>query len=210
VGKLRKALLGSFLVLITASSAAAQYTAQLSPAVTVFKGKSVAGGYFGIYDGALGFLGQYRYGIGGYTDIGGKIGLIDLESGSRGGDAGFVISLDSKYQVMEVRIMDPFDLSLGGEFELSVFEHINTFNLAGYAVGSYPVNLKSGRLLSPYARLILGVERADPEWGSSDSDFRLSFNMGATIELSVSTRAYAELQIDDDVAAFLMGLDFGL
>ncbi len=207
---MKRIVLGLLSLLLAASAAEAQYTAQLSPAVTVFKGKSVAGGYVGIYDGALGFLGQYRYGIGGYTDIGGKLGIIDLESGSRQGDVGFVISLDSKYQVMEVRIMDPFDLSLGGEFELSVFDHVNNLNFGGYAVGSYPVNLKSGRLLSPYGRLILGVERADPDWAPSDSDFRLSLNMGATIELSLSSRAYAELQIDNDVTAFLMGLEFGL
>lgn len=209
---MKKIILGLFAFLLAASAAEAQYTAQLSPAVTVFKGKSVAGGYVGIYDGALGFLGQYRYGIGGYTDLGGKIGIIDLDSGSPEGDVGFVISIDSKYQVMEVRIMDPFDLSLGGEFEMSVFDHVNNLNFGGYAVGSYPISLNSGRLLSPYGRLILGVERTNPDWpGSrSDSDFRLSLNMGATMELSTSTRAYAELQLDNDVAAFLMGLDFGI
>lgn len=207
---MKKVLLGICLMLVAVSSATAQFTAQLSPAVTVFKGTSVLGGYVGIYDGALGFLGQYRYGIGGYTDIGGKIGIIDLESGSREGDVGFVISLDSKYQVMEVRIMDPFDLSLGGEFELSLFDNVNYMNFGGYVVGSYPISLKSGRLLSPYARLIMGVTRADPDWASSDSDFRLSLNMGATIELSASTRAYAELQLDDDLTAFFMGIEFGI
>jgi hypothetical protein len=34
--------------------------------------------------------------------------------------------------------------------------------------------------------------------------------MGVTMELSSSTRALAEFQIDDNTAAFLMGIEFGL
>jgi len=198
------------MVLSVASGATAQYAAQLSGAGTVLKGSSIGGGYVGIYDGAFGILGQYRYGVGGYTDIGVKLGIIDLDSDSREGDLGFFLALDSKYQVMEVRIMDPIDLSIGGAFEFAAFDHFNSLILGGFALGSYPVVLKNGRVLSPYGRLIMGLNRTDPSWGRSDTEFDLGLNMGVTMELSSSTHALAELQIDDETAAFLMGLEFGL
>lgn len=192
-----------------ASGATAQYAAQLSAAGTVLKGSATGGGFVGIYDGAFGILGQYRYGIGGYTDIGGKLGIIDLDSDSKEGDLGLFIAIDPKYQIMEVRIMDPIDLSLGGAFELALFDHFNSLIFGGFAVGSYPVTLRSGRVLSPYGRLIIGFNRTDNR-GHSDTEFDLGLNMGVIMELSSSTRALAEIQIDDNTAAFLMGLEFGL
>ncbi len=83
-----------------ASGAAAQYAAQLSTAGTVLKGSAKGGGFVGIYDGAFGISGQYRYGIGGYSDIGGKLGIIDLDSKSKDGDLGLFIALDSKFQIL--------------------------------------------------------------------------------------------------------------
>lgn len=206
---MKRITISLLLVLLLASGATAQYAAQLSAAGTVLKGSSTGGGFVGIYDGAFGILGQYRYGIGGYTDIGGKLGIIDLDSGSREGDLGFFIGADSKYQIMEVRIMDPIDLSLGGAFELALFDHFNSLIIGGFAVGSYPVTLRSGRVLSPYGRLIMGFNRTDFR-GRSDTEFDLGLNMGVIMELSSSTRALAEIQIDDNTAAFLMGLEFGL
>lgn len=207
---MKKITFSLLLVLLLASGATAQYAAQLSAAGTVLKGSAVGGGFVGIYDGAFGVLGQYRYGIGGYTDVGGKLGIIDLDSGSREGDLGFFIAVDSKYQIMEVRIMDPIDLSLGGAFELALFDHFNSFVIGGFAVGSYPVTLRSGRVLSPYGRLIMGFNRTDSNWGRSDTEFDLGLNMGVIMELSSTTHALAEIQIDDNTAAFLMGLEFGL
>jgi hypothetical protein len=207
---LNRIVISLLLVISVASGATAQYAAQLSDAGTVLKGSSIGGGYVGIYDGAFGILGQYRYGIGGYTDIGGKLGIIDLDSGSREGNVGFLMAIDSKYQVMEVRIMDPIDLSIGGTLEFSAFNHLKTFVVGGYAVGSYPVTLKNGRILSPYGRLIMGFNRGDPDWGASNTEFDLALNLGVSMELSSSTHALGEIQIDDDAAAFLMGLEFGL
>jgi hypothetical protein len=196
-------------IIIAAPSALAQYGAQLSPAATVLKGQSKGGAYIGIYDGAFGVLGQYRIGIGGYSDLGFKMGVIDLDSNSPQGDVGLSLAVDTKYQIMEVRIMDPVDLSVGGVLEFVKFNHYNNFVFGGSAVGSYPVELKSGRLLVPYSRLIIGFNRSDPDWGGSDTDFNLGLNLGSTLELSTSTEAVAEFQIDNDAAAFLMGLSFG-
>ncbi len=207
---MNRIVIALLLVLSVTSGATAQYAAQLATAGTVLKGSSRGGGFVGIYDGAFGVLGQYRYGIGGYSDIGGKLGIIDLDSGSKEGDLGFFIAVDSKYQVMEVRIMDPIDLSIGGTFEIAAFDHFNNLILGGFAVGSYPVALKNGRILSPYGRIILGFNRTASSWRPSSTEFDLGLNMGVTMELSSSTLALAEFQIDDNTAAFLMGIEFGL
>ena len=197
-------------VLFTSTSVFAQYSAQLSPAGTVLKGQSKGGAYVGIYDGAFGVLGQFRHGIGGYSDFGLKLGLIDLDSDSREGDVGFTLGADTKYQIMEVRIMDPIDLSIGAVFELAKFNHYSNMTIGGAVIGSYPVELKNGRRLIPFGRLLIGVERSDPSWAGSNTDFNLSLNMGCTLELSGSTEAVAEIQLDNDVAALIMGLSFGM
>jgi len=187
----------------------AQYSAQLSPASPVLKGTSKAGGYIGIYDGAFGILGQYRYGIGGYSDLGLKLAFIDLDSGSPEGDVGFSAAIDSKYQMMEVRIMDPIDLSLGGVFEIVKFNHFSNLVAGPIAVGSYPILIKNGRNLTPYGRLLIGLERSHLSGVKAETDFKLALNMGVTYDLSSSTESLAEIQIDSKYAAFLIGLSFG-
>jgi len=198
------------LTLFFVSEAAAQYSAQLSPAGTVMKGISKAGSYAGIYEGAFGVLGQFRYGVGGYSDFGMKAAIIDLKSNSPKGDIGFCAAVDYKYQVMEVRIADPIDLSLGAALEIVKFNHFSNLMLGGAVIGSYPVALKNGRSLIPYGRLIMGFDRSRQSDNDAKTEFNLALNMGATYELSPSTDAVAEFQFDSDVAAFLMGLTFGL
>lgn len=198
-------LIGLFLI----PAAQAQYSAQLSTATPVLKGTSKAGGFLGIYDGAFGLLGQYRYGVGGYSDIGAKLAVIDLKSGSPRGDAGFSAAIDYKYQIMEVRIMDPIDLSLGGALEVVKFNHFSNFVINANAVGSYPILMSNGRNLTPYGRLLLGIERPHLKGTRAETDFKLSLNMGVTYDLSSSTEALAEIQIDSEYAAFLIGISFG-
>ncbi|MEE9553287.1 MAG: hypothetical protein V3W18_03225 [candidate division Zixibacteria bacterium] len=210
---MKRSIIAILFVLFLGTSVFAQYAAQLSPAGCVLKGSSKGGGYVGIYDGAFGVLGQYRIGIGGYSDLGFKAGIIDLESNSGKGDIGISLGVDTKYQVMEVRIMDPVDLSIAGVFELVKFNHFSNLSIGGAVIGSYPVELKNGRQLNPYGRLLLGFERSNQSWagsGGSSTDFNLTLNMGCTLELSGNTEAMAEIQIDSDVAALVMGLSFGL
>ena len=109
----------SFSILIY-GTALAQFSGQLSTPRTMDNGASLGGIYAGIYDDAIGVLGQYRYGVGGYTDIGFKLGLLDLDG--RNSDAAIDFAFDVKYQVMEMKMRDPFELSVDGAVELS---HIN-------------------------------------------------------------------------------------
>jgi hypothetical protein len=162
------------------------------------------GVYAAIYDEAIGLLGQYRYGIGGYTDIGFKLGLLDLDW--RGNDAALDFAFDIKYQIMEMRMRDPFELSIDGEFEFLGAEDLNMFSFGFSPVGSYPIQLRNGRILEPYGRLQFRIERWDFD-GYDDTDFQLALNMGTAFELSKTTRAFGELQFEDEFA-FYFGVNF--
>jgi hypothetical protein len=205
---LKKTILSLGLLLLFAWPAKAQFSGQLSTPSTNDRGQSTLGTYVGIYDDALGVLGQYRYGIGGFTDIGFKLGIVDLDDGPNS-SAGFDLNFDIKYQILEQRLNDPIDLSAGGVIEFSAFEDLNIFSVGPYVIGSYPVKLKNGRTLEPYGRLLFRFERVDYDRFDSDSDFVIGFNMGTAFELYNSIRAFGEFQFDDPWAFFL-GLDFEL
>lgn len=197
-----------FLGILWFNQSSAQFSGQLSSSVPVPQGYSRGGGYVGIYDGGIGVLGQYRAGVGSYTDIGFKLGIIDWDS-NHGDNTGADLAFDLKYLVLEERLRDPINLSVGGNLELGVFEHVNIFSLGINTIGSYPVKLRNGRILDPYGRLLFRVERSDPDFGDGDTDFEIGFNMGVTFDLNRSTHALAEIQFDDPTAFFL-GLSFGL
>lgn len=192
------------IILSIGSSSFAQFTGQLSPAVTVAKGTARGLANIGVYDGALGLFGEYRYGVGGYTDAAAKVGFVDFDDS---GESGMIIGADVKYQVMEMRIKDPLDLSVGGQFESMVFIPGNFFTIGPYVVGSYPVKLNSGKHLTPYGKLVFRMKWYDagPE---TKSEFDLGFNAGAALELNSNTSVSAEFQFHDPIG-FLMGMSFG-
>jgi len=190
------------------NSSYGQFSGQLSSAVPVPQGNSTLGGFVGIYDGGMGVLGQYRVGLGSYTDIGFKLGIIDLDA-DHGNSTGADLAFDVKYLVLEERLRDPINLSVGGNLDVGIFEHVNIFSLGINTIGSYPVHLRGGRILDPYGRLIFRVERSDPDVGDGDTDFEIGFNLGSTFDLNQSTKVLAEIQFDDPTA-FYLGLSFGL
>jgi hypothetical protein len=200
--KFKSVLIMAFL-LIMAVTVSAQYTGQLGPAGTIEKGTSQGIGNVGLYDGAIGFQGAYRYGIGGYSDAGAKFGFIDFNE-QHNHETGAVLGGDIKYQVMEVRIKDPIDLSVGGLFEGVVGTPANYFALGGFVTGSHPIRLNSGKILSPYGRMVFRID-----WVKSASNFDLGFNAGASLNLNNNTALSAEFQFDDPFG-FLFGLNFGL
>lgn len=198
-----KVLLTVFTVAMMVSSALGQFSGQLMPAGTVLKGSAEGGGFFGIYEDARGLIGSYRYGIGGYTDFGVRIGFIDFD-GKKNDDTGLLLGGDIKHQVMEVRIMDPLDLSVGGLFETLLGIDNKSFSIGGYITGSYPIELASGRYIYPYGRLIFRMEWYE----DAENDFDPGLNLGTSMELSKNTTVSAEIQFDD-YFGFLMGINFG-
>ena len=191
------------------SGAFAQFSGQLSTPQTMANGYSWVGGYVGIYDGALGILGQYRYGVGGYTDIGFKLGVIDFNSGFHHSNTGFNVAFDFKYLAMERHLRDPINLSVGGGIEFPGVEDFTIISFAGNVVGSYPVNLRNGRILEPYGRLQLRIQNEHVHHYGSNTDFEIGFNPGVSFELSKTVRAIGEIQFDESTA-FFMGLDFDI
>ncbi|OGC89580.1 MAG: hypothetical protein A2W25_14550 [candidate division Zixibacteria bacterium RBG_16_53_22] len=197
------------LSVLICGTAFSQFSGQLSTARIVDNGASMAGVYAGVYEDAIGLLGQYRYGLGGYTDLGIKLGMLDLDDW-RGNDAAMDFSLDVKYQVMEVGMRDPFDLSIGGGLEFMFAEDVNIISLGLAPIGSYPIRLRNGRTLEPYGRLQMRVERRDWDYyNDEDAEFEIGLNMGTAFELSNSTRVLAEFQFDNQYGFFL-GANFGL
>ncbi len=209
---MKQILISIGLGLLLVTNVSAQYSGQLSGAATTPAGASRIGVYTGIYDGAIGLLGQYRYGVGAYTDIGFKFGVVDFDRtvGDFGvSEAGVDAAFDFKYRIMERRLRDPFDLSLGGVAELVAVDQISIFSAGINAVGAYPVQLRNGRMMEPYGRLIMRIQNENPERGPSNTDLEIGLNLGTTFELSKSVRALAEFQFDDPFA-FYLGVDFDI
>ncbi|UCE67871.1 MAG: hypothetical protein JSU85_07660 [Candidatus Zixiibacteriota bacterium] len=192
---------------VTFSITLAQYSGQLSIAETVLKGTSIGSGFVAVYEDGFGVIGQYRVGFGGYSDIGGKAGIVDYDKGDQ---TGFFMGVDYKYQIMEVRIQDPVDMSIGGLVDFAHFEHFSLLSFGGFLAGSHPYRMSSGRKITPYGRLILRIDREDPDNFDPDTDFNIGLNFGGALELSSSTNAHAEFQLDNIQTAFFMGVSFGL
>jgi len=193
----------SFIIILVAllgSSAMGQYSAQVSPAETVFQGKSQGLCYIGLYDNALGLVGGLRYGIGGYSDASFRLGFIDYDKN----DNGFVLASDFRYQIMEIRIEDPLDLSAGGLFEFVRVKGSSNYSLGAFLVGSRNIALKDDMDLWPYGRLILRWDKY-----GSDDEINLGFNAGASLELSKTTLVSGGLQFDDNFG-LIIGITFSL
>ena len=197
-------IIGIILILALSSPAMAQFAPQLGSAETMFMGKSKTGVVVGIYDDVLSLLGSFRYGFVDYTDIGLKAGLLDY-SGRGNSETGFMLSLDAKHQLMEVRIEDPFDFSAGGQFELITGIGNNIYSFSGLSVCSYPVTLSNNKILTPYGRLALRYEIIE----YSDNEFNIGFNVGSSYQLKEDLIVSAEFQFDDNFG-FILGVDFGL
>jgi hypothetical protein len=204
---LRRILLSLGLGIFLATQAFAQYSGQFSTAITTPTGASRISAFAGIYDGALGIVGQYRYGINSDIDFGVKLGILDFDSPIN--EAGIDLAGDFKYRLLQRELRDPFDLSLGGAAELTTVSGLDIFSVGFNAIGSYDVKLHNGRKLVPYGKLNLRVQRESPDRGHSNTDFEIGLNLGTSFELSKSTRAFGEFQFDDPFA-FYFGFDFDI
>ena len=194
--KLSVALL---IVVLTTAFASAQFSPQLYPAGTVFKGKANFFGNVGIYDDAKTIVGAIKYGVGGYTDIDVRLGYIDVDGG---GDDGMILASNFRYQLMEVRIKDPLDFSVGGYFETILGWDDSNFKLGAFAVGSRPIALNDEKDLVPFGRLILRYDK----YGDND-DVNIGLNLGSKYDLNPSTALSAEFQFDDQFG-FILGVIF--
>ncbi|MGB2697226.1 MAG: hypothetical protein WBD28_05120, partial [Candidatus Zixiibacteriota bacterium] len=152
------------LVLVIASfifvpSAYSQFTGQLETAPTLLRGGYSFGGYAGIYDDAFAFFGGFRSGVTDYMDFGLKLGFLNYEYVNRDDESGILVGIDLKYRILETEIGDPLDLSMGGGMEFSNVEDFNRLALGGNMILSRDFCFDNGRIISPYGRLNLRMER---------------------------------------------------
>lgn len=198
-------------LLFSASAAQAQFTGQLSTARTLPIGKYDLGGYFGVYDGAFAFFGQFRGGVLQDFDLGMKLGVINIDPGSR---TGMILGGDLKYQILDVRAKDPFDLSIGAGMEFFSVSDFNTFSFGANFIGSYDFDLSKGRVISPYGRLNLRGQREHTEFGHwwpeashTETDFHVGLNPGVSLKISDNLQIIGEFQFDDNFG-FIGGVTY--
>lgn len=192
-----------FMILLAfASSAQSQFLGQLETAPTLLKGSYSAGVYAGVYDDAFAILGGFRSGITDYLDLGLRFGVLNYDYDPWEDESGMVLGSDLKYRVLETEIDDPLDLSLGGCMEFSSVERFSRLALGGYTILSRDFCFERGRVLSPYGRLNLRMERKSWETKGSakehhDTDLEMGLTLGLSLELTSKTFLVGELQLDE-------------
>ncbi len=199
-------------LLFSATSGHSQFLGQLETAPTMLSGSYSMGAYAGVYDDAFAIFGGFRSGFTDYLDLGLRLGLLNLDHNRWQDQSGIVVGGDLKYRVLETEIDDPLDLSLGGCTEFSSVEHFTRLALGGYVVLSKDFCFQSGRVLSPYGRLNLRMEKKSWENPASDkeyddTDLELGLNLGVSLELTSRTFLVGELQLDD-FTGLLVGANF--
>lgn len=148
------------------------------------------------------FGGIFTYGMSDNTDGRIKLGIID-----RGGntDASLMFAADFKYNFISIDSSlqnGPFDMALGGFFEYYDFDVNSLWSLGGQYIGSYPLKMSNGSILSPYGRLSVRLESFN-----SNSDLEIGFNGGVKWNLNKNIDLYGELELDN-VDNFFFGIDF--
>jgi len=179
----------------------------LSTAKALGQGKGYLGGGIGLGSNATSFFGTFDYGLSTYTNGRLKLGLYDPD----GGDAGLVLGGDFRYQMLSIAEDPdkPFDLAPGGFFEYIDFEGGSIFELGAMAIGSYPLELSSGNILSLYGRFNLRLEHYSADGGGSDSELKFGLNGGVCFEVSELVKLYGEIQLDGNDGLFL-GIDYNV
>jgi len=209
-------MLAALALFLSVSAVQAQFTGQLSTARTLPTGKYDLGGYFGVYEDAFAFFGQFRGGAASHLDLGMKLGVIS-ESGSShfpGDNTGVLLGGDLKYQLLNAMSKDPFDLSIGLGLEFSAVSHFNIFSFGANFIGSYDFNLSEGRVITPYGRLNLRGERQHIDIdvpffreGVTDNDFEVGFNPGVSLKVSNNLQIIGEFQFDENFG-FIGGVTY--
>ena len=189
----------SFLVISSGVSAGA--FGSLTTARTIGMGNGNFMGILGVGD-FTSFGGAFTYGLSDHTDGRLKLGLID---GEGGGDATLSFSADFKYNFVTADSAlhnGPFDMALGGFFEYYDFDYGSLTAFGGQFIGSYPLRMNNGSILSPYGRLNTSIESFN-----SNSDLEVGLNGGVKWELNRNIDFYGELELDNSTN-FFFGIDF--
>ena len=171
------------------------------------KGDFTAG--VGIAD-ATSFFGQFNYGLSQYMNGRLKVGLADPGEGA---DTKLVLGADLMWQIWDYtgapENKHPFDMALGGMFEWADYEFISVIELGGFALGSYPIVMQNGSVLTPYGRFGIRWENVDFDFpgAESNSDLEFGINGGLEWEITDATSLFGEFQFDGNDGVFF-GVNF--
>jgi hypothetical protein len=184
------------LTAVLPGAAAAQVFYAYPGAPPVETMKVEAGGYLAVGDNDLFRVGGFgRWGLGSYIDIGVEV-LWDTS------DSGFGGGVDMKFRAFPDVASIPFDLSFNAGAGVIDFDgaQLTQFPLGG--IGSIPLELGSGRKLTPYlgVYLLIAEEKVDTPGGGSvsDTDFDAEIRPGINVNLSPMLDLFAAVHLGRD------------
>ena len=136
-------------------------------------------------------LGIFNYGLSRFTEGSIKLALVDFD-GKNNDNVEFAIGADFRHQFMVVDAVSksPFDMAVGAFFEI-VNPGSSILQFGGQLIGSYPVRLNSGKILTPYGRFNARLENVN-----DNSELEFGFNMGVSWSLTGSVKLFGEFQFD--------------
>jgi hypothetical protein len=184
----------------------------LTTAQAMGQGKGNFGFGVGIAD-QTSFVGTFAYGLSQYSDGRLKLGLTDPDNG----DAKVTFGADYKWQFWNYGSGSnhPFDAAVGMFMEYVDYDVVSAMQFGGQIIGSYPIVLKQGGTLSPYARFNARVEWLSMDmpvgWHGDDSESNLEvgLNGGVQWQMTPAVATYLEFQLDGNDGLFF-GIDFNV
>jgi len=182
----------------------------LSTAQAVGQGSGNLGFGVGLGDNMTSFFGNFKYGLSRYGTLGLELGAVDPDG--PGNDSKLSFGASFAYQVWgldEPDVKRPFDMDVGGFFEIYPGDGVDYTYFGGFVTGSFPFAMSNGSRLSPYARMNVRSEKISYDAGGSNSSLQFGLNMGAAWEFTKGTTLYGEIQLDGNDGLFL-GLDFNV
>lgn len=212
---MKRILVGALVCAILMSSSASAIDAAgsvfgtLSTANALGQGKADFTAGVGFAD-ATSFIGMFNYGLSQYMNGRLKLALADPGEGA---DAKIVFGADILWQIWDFvpAGKHPFDMAVGGTFEYADFEFFSVLEVGGFALGSYPVKLQSGSVLTPYGRVNLRIESVsiDIPGVDGESNLEFGFNAGLKWQVTTATSLFGEFQLDGNDGVFF-GVNFNV
>lgn len=183
----------------------------LTTAEAIGQGRANFSAGVGLADGTS-LFGSITYGLAKYTDGRIRIGLTD-----RGpGDTKISIGADFKWQFWNVgpETDHPFDFAVGGLLEFTDFDRGSVLQVGGQLIGSYPVKLSSGSVITPYGRFNTRIEAlSDINNGqaadNSETNLEIGISGGVKWQITSGVGLFGEFQIDGNDGLFF-GIDFNV
>ena len=195
---------------VSADPAVGTMFGTLSTAEAVGQGAGDFGGGVGLGDNMTSFFGTFKYGLSRFGTLGLQLGIVDPDG--PGTDSKISFGANFAYQVWgldEPDIKRPFDMDVGGFFQLHSGDGFDWTYFGGFVTGSYPFMMKNQSRLIPYARMNIRSEKWSVDNGGSNSSLQFGLNMGTAWEITKSTTLYGEIQLDGNDGLFL-GVDFNV